>query len=140
MSQKLQQLRETYDAARKALEKTGKSAFLEAANDLFTEEPKLVRFAWKQYTPYFNDGNTCTFSVHGDYPSINGFNQDYGEAEEDQTQEEKLSHTDQTRIGKKVSKLINALPEEILQDMFGDHVQVTVFKNGQIEIDEYSHD
>lgn len=29
------------------------------------DDPTIVEFGWRQYTPYFNDGEPCTFSVHG---------------------------------------------------------------------------
>ncbi|MGW9170118.1 hypothetical protein [Streptomyces decoyicus] len=29
------------------------------------DDPSIVEFGWQQYTPYFNDGDTCEFSVHG---------------------------------------------------------------------------
>lgn len=39
-----------------------------------------------------------------------------------------------------VADLVNGMPSEILEDMFGDHVEVTVSKDG-ISIDEYTeHD
>jgi hypothetical protein len=44
--------------------------------DLFSQAPNLKSFGWTQYTPYFNDGDTCEFSVHLSYPYINGENDD----------------------------------------------------------------
>jgi len=32
---------------------------------------KIKSFGWTQYTPYFNDGDECYFSVNIDYPYIN---------------------------------------------------------------------
>lgn len=29
------------------------------------DDPTIVEFGWRQYTPYFNDGDTCEFGVHG---------------------------------------------------------------------------
>lgn len=29
------------------------------------DDPTVVEFGWRQYTPYFNDGETCVFSGHG---------------------------------------------------------------------------
>lgn len=28
------------------------------------DQPLIARFGWWQYTPYFNDGDPCTFSAH----------------------------------------------------------------------------
>ncbi|KQX43521.1 hypothetical protein ASD97_25960 [Streptomyces sp. Root63] len=41
---------------------------LEELSPLFqalVDDPTIVEFGWRQYTPYFNDGDTCDFSVHG---------------------------------------------------------------------------
>jgi hypothetical protein len=29
------------------------------------DDPTIVEFGWRQYTPYFNDGDTCEFKVRG---------------------------------------------------------------------------
>jgi len=50
--------------------------------DLFKQAPNLKSFGWTQYTPYFNDGDTCEFSVHLDYPYFNGIDsEDYDDDE-----------------------------------------------------------
>lgn len=35
-----------------------------AVQDIFDRCPSLSHIVWTQYTPYFNDGETCTFGVH----------------------------------------------------------------------------
>lgn len=30
------------------------------------DDPTIASFSWSQYTPYFNDGETCVFSVNGE--------------------------------------------------------------------------
>ena len=32
--------------------------------EIFEKYPKLLSFSWNQYTPYFNDGDECTFRVN----------------------------------------------------------------------------
>lgn len=29
------------------------------------DDPTIIEFGWRQYTPYFNDGDTCEFGAHG---------------------------------------------------------------------------
>lgn len=29
------------------------------------DDPTVYDFGWRQYTPYFNDGDTCEFGIHG---------------------------------------------------------------------------
>jgi hypothetical protein len=40
--------------------------------ELFAQAPKLKSVSWTQYTPYFNDGDSCEFSAHTDSLYING--------------------------------------------------------------------
>lgn len=52
--------------------------------DLFKQTPKLKSFGWRQYTPYFNDGDTCEFYVHTDDPYINGKNEEHDDINENE--------------------------------------------------------
>jgi len=39
-------------------------------SEIFKKYP-IESFGWSQYTPYFNDGDTCAFSSNTDYLKIN---------------------------------------------------------------------
>ena len=67
----------------KELQDKSSEIFLSSFKNLFEETPKLKSFAWSQYTPYFNDGDTCYFSANTDYLTINGDNDDDDEDEDD---------------------------------------------------------
>src|ERR1044072_5669755 len=41
--------------------------FNSGAKAVFADNPIIESFAWTQYTPYFNDGEPCIFSVKRDY-------------------------------------------------------------------------
>lgn len=43
------------------------SIVLAAAKELFARCPSLQGIRWYQYTPHFNDGDECIFSMHGMY-------------------------------------------------------------------------
>jgi len=47
--------------------KRNEAFFAEAVKSIFEEFPCVDSFSWTQYTPYFNDGDTCNFSAHTDY-------------------------------------------------------------------------
>ena len=66
-------------------------AFIEqAAQELFKIAPEIDHVYWTQYTPFFNDGEPCSFNVHDFYYVLEGeedesylYNQkDYFEAQE----------------------------------------------------------
>jgi len=60
----LKELAEAREVYQKKIKEAGKSAVQEAAQAVFNAHPEINRIEWTQYTPYFNDGEPCTFSVH----------------------------------------------------------------------------
>ncbi|HTF81278.1 MAG TPA: hypothetical protein VL947_06125 [Cytophagales bacterium] len=88
-------------------------------------EGKLHSLKWTQYTPYFNDGDECTLRVNTDYLYVNG---------EEECPDELYDLVEQA------STILQEIPDELMQDIFGDHVEVTVYSDGKIGIEEYDHD
>ncbi|MEU1800827.1 hypothetical protein [Streptomyces sp. NPDC019937] len=129
------------------------------------DDPTILEFGWRQYTPYFNDGDPCTFNVHGvwirtdadrdvedtyelepfTHPSIGKVTG--GEWVEDADGPRKrvgarYEGPDQARFER--CKALEAAVEggefyDVLLDAFGDHARVTVRRDG-IEIEFYDHD
>lgn len=121
-------------AARAEATKVARDAFNEGAKILFDANPTLESFGWEQYTPYFNDGDECTFSAHTDEPNVNGRDgyDFYGEEPE-------------TKASKKLQGIVyrdflKHFDDESLKELFGDHTRVTVKRDGEIETDGYDHD
>lgn len=50
--------------------KLGMDFIRDASRELFERYSELESFGWVQYTPYFNDGNSCIFHVKYDPESI----------------------------------------------------------------------
>lgn len=119
----------------KAAREMAKEAFSIAAAALFAEEPKLESFGWRQYTPYFNDGDVCTFGVYYDEPDING--ERCYDLEEGN--EHKLSKQDIERLETKICKLIASFEEADMEYMFNEGL-ITVYRNGKSKVEDYSHD
>lgn len=59
--------------------------------ELFAQAPKLKSVSWTQYTPYFNDGDTCEFSAHTDDLYVNGSNSNYDDDDYDEDDEDAIS-------------------------------------------------
>ena len=122
----LQEIKNQYDAAVEAAKKSGQDASKEVFKEFFEQFPEVDKIQWTQYTPYFNDGDACTFGVNKpDFILDDGnvVSSWYGD-------------------GKKyVTDSLRALFgfELLMESVFGDHVEVTVTRQG-IEIDEYDHD
>lgn len=58
------------------MKEEGTKAFYALLKPIFDEFPDLESVGWYQYTPYFNDGDTCIFKAMVDSPFINGFNEE----------------------------------------------------------------
>ena len=112
----LKALKEAYD---KKLNEEGENAIKELFKELFEKHPQLESVSWRQYTPYFNDGDPCYFRVGEFEPEFDG---DEDEASNDA-----------------VYELADELPEEVLESVFGDHVKITATRDG-FEVTEYEHD
>lgn len=60
----LTQLINDYEAARAEFKTKAQAAMKESFKEVFDLFPEITAIRWVQYTPYFNDGETCEFSVH----------------------------------------------------------------------------
>lgn len=142
MFQNLNELKAQYAAARKQFEAATSTLLKTALVEVFKKFKTLESISWTQYTPYFNDGDACTFSVNevsvalvGDQESRSLWDMNYAVKYESKVFEDGLLEA--------LSALSNILTsdafEPILKDLYGDHTEVTVTKT-EIRINEYSHD
>jgi hypothetical protein len=156
IKQKLAALKEDY-------KKTAEAMFHEGVKELFKDHSNLDSFSFTAYSPYFNDGEECTFSAHTDYPYINGYNDDEGSMEKHFEQREgdsniwkKIGHWDYSNgynnrvwvdgdpvidaMVKDVKEFLSSFDNDVWQDLIGNHVIVRISKDG-IETEDYSdHD
>jgi hypothetical protein len=143
-----------------------KKEMLEASNKIFTDltktifedHPKVKSFGWNQYTPYFNDGDTCYFSVNTDYIQINSESVDesdwinetkitnYGtwnrekREYEGRTEVPNLDYDkDLVSASDEIREFLSNFDEDFFMSQFGDHVEVTITAEG-VSVDEYEHD
>jgi hypothetical protein len=146
---KINEFKVIRDEHMKLLRDNAKSVFGDITKDIFNDNPQLNSFSWNQYTPYFNDGDTCVFGVNRDYYRFNNScdhvdkwtlnNEQYSK----KIDLEDLSFDSIDSIKKaynEVDELLSMFEDEDLCQMFGDHAEITVYRNGQIDVDEYSHD
>jgi hypothetical protein len=130
-------LKEAYDTK---LSEEGEDAVKELFKEFFEANPKAAAVSWRQYTPYFNDGDPCYFrvgemSLHLHADEDEEYDPDYG------YDSYQLSHSEDPEM-KKLGEAFDILvdiPEEVLEYVFGDHVTVTATAEG-FEVSEYNHD
>ncbi len=113
--------------------KAGKAAFGDESKTLFDKHPKLKEYGWRQYTPYFNDGEPCTFRACTDDPDINGV--DWWAENEDAG----MTKAEFEAAANDVAVFLSAFDDDVMEHLFGDHVRVKVTKKGA-KVEEYSHD
>ncbi len=158
---KLQELKqkqkELKEIKNQILEKSNE-VFDEFCKDIFTKSPRLSSFGWSQYTPYFNDGDTCVFSVNIDYLYINGQSVDdsewinkknitkYGEWNREKKEyigreEEDNPNYDQELVDiyEEISSFLSNFDNDFYMSKFGDHVEITITSTG-IDVFECEHD
>lgn len=126
------------------LKALGEKLFKQSAEIFFQQFPEVESFRWTQYTPYFNDGEPCVFSVH-DWYTVNLTN---GDQLEDVYYSEYLNRRNaeagnepdlETRVANTLHDLLGEVDEDTMLALFGDHAQVIVSRNG-IDVEEYDHD
>lgn len=133
------------------------------------DDPTIVEFGWRQYTPYFNDGEPCTFSAYGVWVRTDA-DRDVDDLYELELDGKHRSIGDEPHVkvpvdgvgasnGMKWVKgpyvgpdkarydrcqaLRHAVDggafEHVLLDAFGDHANITVRRDG-IDVEFYDHD
>lgn len=124
---KLKELKKKIDGLQAKMKSESEIEFKEESKAIFEKYPEIENFSWTQYTPYFNDGDECTFSVNTD-PKING-------SDEYEEESEKINK----KAFRDISKLLNEIDEQSMKAIWGDHMEVTMSRSGKISSDEYSH-
>ena len=130
--------------------------------------PTIQGISWEQYTPYFNDGEPCVFSVN--YPTFYfGSMDELGEdseasitpysrksydpdemfknyveipddGERDYWEAIRPHLTPEVRAGiAKFLEEFHGLGDDVFKTVFGDHAQVIVTRDG-VTVDEYEHE
>ena len=150
----IQNLNKEIEETKKQFTEKGSKIFHKYCEEIFENFPEVKSFGWSQYTPYFNDGDECVFGVN-EVDRINGYSDysDYADGEEDEEGEnkqvniyknydwdEKKSDPRSFEIVKTIRNFIDSIPKDILKEIYGDHCKVTIYRDGNFDVDEYEHD
>lgn len=137
------------------LQHLGQEAYLTKFQEFFVKYPKITKVGFHAYTPFFNDGDACEYSVHDYYfyiPELDSSDIDWEDQDiYDWCGTWNVSKYDST------TKTYSDLPgfegykdgmselymetsdEELCKSIYGDHVQVIVTPF-EIQIEDYDHD
>lgn len=127
-------MKKEYD---RLIKEDGEKILKEVFKEYFVSFPEVEKIYWDQYTPYFNDGDPCTFRV-------NGFVLEYVDPDFDgdtvlnkeNKKERKLRIKD---INNALDTIEKSIPEDVLEAVFGNHVTISVTKDG-FTIEECDHE
>lgn len=146
-----QQLRE-FEQKKKEIVEQLREEFPKILMPIFEKTDKIDNISWTQYTPWFNDGDTCEFSVNLDI-KVNGKYADDLDwydwkvveyVNEGKYVEDVRKHSEWDQVAcmavHAFRESLETIPEEFYFDLFGDHVQVTCHRDGTIKVEEYEHD
>jgi len=114
---------------KKKFQEKGGDIVRSALKEMFAKYPELDKIHWLQYTPYFNDGEPCHFSMR----EIEFLDKDENELAE---------YRGTTPIAKDAQALSKKLHgvSDLMESVFGEHAEVTVTRDN-IVVEEYEdHD
>ena len=130
---------EAYEAAqereRKRRQAEQEAALKASFVEFFAAHPEAAAIQWRQYTPYFNDGEACYFGVCK--PAIKTTTSDGFIDLWDRN--ESLSSTLYADVKKLACYIQSSSMESVLKAVFGDHSEVTVYSD-RITVETCDHD
>ena len=129
----------------KILSNTGLDMVLAAFGKVFDAHPLLESVTWRQFTPYFNDGDECVFDVHRDnfdvvYDGGSEFELDSWTSKEsfekyfDAEDAKVPTYALYKELFDGCSSALNLFDDDELQVIFGDHISVTILRNSAGEV------
>jgi len=121
------------------LKTLGKAMFKPFFEALFKKHKDIQVVKWTQYTPHFNDGDACTFSVNDPEVSVKSVTPEDMYVEEDWYSSWSIPGSPGAKAAKEVGNFFVDI-EDVLETAFGDGVQVFVQRDGSITVEDYDHD
>jgi hypothetical protein len=114
----------------------GKKEIKAHLDEIFAKFPDITGVRWRQYTPYFNDGDPCEFSVREAEVKINETGGDNDDGWE-------YSLPDKHKASKAIRDFSNLIQStgmsDVMETVFGDHVEVIVTPK-EVVVEDYEHD
>lgn len=148
---KLSDLTEMKTIYLKTVRVSGEAMLKEGFIEFFAANPQVKAIKWRQYTPYFNDGDSCVFGVHDFEIAFFGIENDDDEFINmwNLTISNELIHPQligipvnkRQAIGESVRNFRKQFHEheDMFEIIFGDHATITATRQG-FTVEEFEHD
>jgi len=137
------------EAARAKLAKTLAAEYAKIGKALGS---RIVGFQWDQYTPHFNDGEPCRFSIYdiwditylddeGEEQTLEFYGSDFAKYAKDESNGDEELEAQLLAALKAAASVseFNGEHADVLEDAFGDGVTVRISKDG-VDVEECDHD
>lgn len=151
LNEAFDKLIEEQEALQRKFQTQAQSLFKDITKEFFEKNTHVKAIIWNQYTPYFNDGEECVFSVNDptytnaegeDLDDISSWGEYEGEKDDIWTWEGWGSAPEGIDIKplQEFSAIVcSEAMTDVMRAMFGDHVTIRATKDG-FSVDEYDHD
>lgn len=105
-----------------SISEINETIFNEITSHIFQEFPDIESFRFTGYTPGFNDGDACEFTLTIDYCSID--------------LKDKTQKFDESKYQETIYKYLNLMPESFYHTHFGNNVAVTITAD-DVTVEDY---
>lgn len=139
----LDELKASKEQYLKTIKESGQEMLKKEFQDFFTANPTIEAVGWTQYTPYFNDGDACVFSIHCVYARVKGQSEipladtNMSEETEGWTSSYGLEGDAKEAVKKLEAKMESC--QDVFEIIFGDGVEV-IATSEKFIINDYAHD
>lgn len=158
--EKLAELRAQVEEARRQMKDAAQNVVKDGTAEIFENYGDIVHsFGWRQYTPYFNDGDACEFSMHELFVIAHADLETAEHGEESDWLYEGSPAFQEYSYSGDVSRVVGELADEryieakqacqsiydalatndLAKDVFGDHVKV-IFTPEGVDVEDYHHE
>lgn len=153
-NQKLEEIKKLKQEYQDRIREFGQDLFIEAVQPIFDLDERIGAVTWQQYTPYFNDGDACTFDVYDVIPlpadeevdeefyEPTSFISEYLLPRKDD--ENWGDHWNRVKAHPMYEPLAEAcdldIPEDVFEQVFGDHASITITRDGSVSVEECNHE
>lgn len=135
-------LKAEFEAKKKSMFAELKAEFGKQAKSYFDKYPEVNSIGVPAYTPYFSDGDRCTWSLR-DWPeSIHVNDQDFDGELDNMEDAPEYGTPEYDALNQKyldACEFFSGFPNDFYEDVF-DEGLITVFKDGRVEVQDYDHD
>jgi hypothetical protein len=123
-----------FEEAKKKLMQEVQAKFAIVVGAIMRKSEHILTYTIQAYTPYFNDGDTCTYSVNT-WGDVNRDVEDRYESNRGDDWNAKDAETEE-----ELKKFLEQIDDSIYKEVFGDHVEIMFKRDGTAVVSQYDHD